>query len=629
MAIEVGTAYISILPSTSKLAPAIRKELGVVESDAKRTGDRAGASFGASFKARAGAALKGLSAAGAAGVTFLGALGVKTAAEMEQSQIAFETMLGSADKARSFIGDLTAFAKATPFEMPGLVKSASSLVAVGVEAKNVIPMLETLGNVTSGMGTGSEGIAQATRALQQMQVKGKITGEEMLQLQEAGVNGWAALAKATGKSVAELQDMSSAGKLGADSVKQLFGAIREGKSFEKFNGLMEKQAVSLTGLWSTFKDTIGQEMMKAIQPLLPLLKEGLVSATETLGPAITGVVNAITDAVGVTKDFVKWVKKNEDVIVPLSATIGVLVLGIAALALQQKIVAAGGLIKWLTGAAKATKAFAVVQGILNVIMAANPIALVVLGIAALVAGFVVAYKKSETFRRIVDGALRGVGDAFTWLKDSVVMPVFRFFGDKIGWLMNKFGDMLIGLSKVPGFGWAREAGLKMKGAAAEARGLGDSLKGIKSPPKVRITVEYGSLQDAVAAADTLMGKLSNIGDYLAQPSNYTVPGNVSGPVPKNPRMATGGIVRPRPGGVDVTVAEVGRPEAVVPLDRYDRLVRASAEGRTFVSSASRVTPTKTEFVITNWRKGEGYLREIAENAIHDDRAFRGAVRGMA
>lgn len=74
-----------------------------------------------------------------------------------------------------------------------------------------------------------------------------------------------------------------------------------------------------------------------------------------------------------------------------------------------------------------TKAQALAQGGLNAVMAANPIFLVVAAVAALTAGFVIAYKKSETFRNIVDGAFKGVRAAASWTADT-----FAAFGRKIG-----------------------------------------------------------------------------------------------------------------------------------------------------------------------------------------------------
>jgi len=73
-------------------------------------------------------------------------------------------------------------------------------------------------------------------------------------------------------------------------------------------------------------------------------------------------------------------------------------------------------------AAAATKAYAGAQWLLNAAMTANPIGLVVVAVAALVAALVIAYKKSETFRRIVNGAFRAVktaaSAAFGWIKSN-------------------------------------------------------------------------------------------------------------------------------------------------------------------------------------------------------------------
>jgi phage-related protein len=83
--------------------------------------------------------------------------------------------------------------------------------------------------------------------------------------------------------------------------------------------------------------------------------------------------------------------------------------------------AAGGLaamIKGLPVVTALTKSWAAVQWVLNAALIANPIGLVVVGLAALSAGLVIAYGKSETFRDVVDGAVRAVGNAFGWLSDK-------------------------------------------------------------------------------------------------------------------------------------------------------------------------------------------------------------------
>lgn len=81
----------------------------------------------------------------------------------------------------------------------------------------------------------------------------------------------------------------------------------------------------------------------------------------------------------------------------------------------------------------ATKVWAGVQWLLNAAMSANPLGVVVLVVAALVAGIVIAYKKSETFRNIVQGAMRAVGAAGLWLWNNALKPAFEHM--RRGWTL--------------------------------------------------------------------------------------------------------------------------------------------------------------------------------------------------
>jgi phage-related protein len=85
----------------------------------------------------------------------------------------------------------------------------------------------------------------------------------------------------------------------------------------------------------------------------------------------------------------------------------------------------------------ATNVMATATGALNTVMALNPITLVVIALAALAAAFVVAYKNSETFRNIVDGAVRAVGDAAIWVKDRFV-DLWNFIKELPQKIVNAF-----------------------------------------------------------------------------------------------------------------------------------------------------------------------------------------------
>jgi len=252
--------------------------------------------------AKAGIAL---AAGAAAGTAALGAIGLKAAASSEQASIAFTSILGDAGKAKAFLADLNRFAAETPFDMPGLRDAASRLLAVGVQTESVIPLMRTLGDATSAMGTGAEGIGRAVTALTQMQVKGKVTGEEMLQLAEAGVPAWDALATVLGVSVAEAQEKVTKGQV---KVADLFKAIETsaGPALGRVKGMMDAQSQSLTGLWSTLKDTFEQGVgammgpaVQAIKGLLPEVTTTLEQGLAAIGPQMTtlatGLVRIVAD----------------------------------------------------------------------------------------------------------------------------------------------------------------------------------------------------------------------------------------------------------------------------------------------------------------------------------------------
>lgn len=195
----------------------------------------------------------GVAAAGAA-LGGLGVYAVKLASDMENTRVAFTTMLGSAEKAGAFIKDLQNFAARTPFEFKGLTESAQQMMAYGIEAKNVIPTLTAVGNAVAAVGGGQDKIARVTTALGQMYAKGTVQAEEMRQLTEAGIPAWEILAKTLNTDVAGAMDMVTKRQVDAQNgVASLVAGMNE-----KFGGMMEKQSKTVTGSFSNLMD--GLEM---------------------------------------------------------------------------------------------------------------------------------------------------------------------------------------------------------------------------------------------------------------------------------------------------------------------------------------------------------------------------------
>lgn len=299
MAIELGSAYISILPSTDKLASGIRRELSSVERSTSSSGSKAGKGWMGGFGAAVKTGMKTGVFAAFAGGSLLAGAGLKTAADLEQATIGFETMLGSAQRANKFLDQIKKTAANTPFELKGLTQSSQKLLAFGFQAKDVIPTLTTLGDAASGLGLGQEGLDRIVMAVGQIQAKGKVQGEELLQLTEAGIPAQKILQNELGLTADQYADLQKKGKiLATDAIPALLNGIKNGTRGQagetaKFGGLMAKQSKSLAGLFSTLKDTALVGMADALKPLIPLIKQGLAGGIKLITPLFGDLAKGI------------------------------------------------------------------------------------------------------------------------------------------------------------------------------------------------------------------------------------------------------------------------------------------------------------------------------------------------
>ena len=190
------------------------------------------------------------------------------AAQLETTTVGFKTMLGSGEAAQGMLDELRTFASKTPFQFTELTKSASRMIAMGTAAKDVIPTLTAVGDAAAGLGLGSAGVDRITLALGQMGAKGKIGGDDLRQLSEAGVPALRYLAEAAGVTTAEMSKMIENGVIPAEQgVRVLVQSMQS-----DFGGLMAEQAKTATGALSNMTDAsealgteIGKRMIPAVQ----------------------------------------------------------------------------------------------------------------------------------------------------------------------------------------------------------------------------------------------------------------------------------------------------------------------------------------------------------------------------
>lgn len=228
-----------------------------------------------------------------------GMMGIRTAMANEQAAIGFKVMLGSAAKAKEFMDELIDFSAKTPFELPQLRTAASALLSTGVEAKRIIPIMEALGDATAAKGYGAEAIQRSVYALQQMSTAGRATGQDMMQLTQAGVPIWESLAASMNKTIPEIKKLGEQGKISADDVMRAIETYA-GAGMTKVKGMMVEQSGTLVGLMSTLKDTINQSLGKMMEPAVESIKKALPGITGTFDALLKSIAPTVNATVGAT-----------------------------------------------------------------------------------------------------------------------------------------------------------------------------------------------------------------------------------------------------------------------------------------------------------------------------------------
>lgn len=406
-----------------------------------------------------------------------GAVGAitKIGAEAEQTSVAFTTLVGSETKAKGMLDEIAKFAAASPFGKLDLTENAKTMLNFGVEIGRVLPLLKQLGDISGG---NKDRLQSLSLVLGQVSAAGRLQGQDNLQFINAGFNPLQELAKMTGKSYAELQDKMSKGQITFENVTQ---AIRHATGAGgKFFGMMDKQSQTAAGKFATIKDIVIQQAVDIygkLQPLISKILDLLIKIVPVISSGIMKVIHGIEHVI----DFVLRFKTE----------IGYLaaVIGVAAVVFNAHAIAMTAYAAVMGIVTAATRIWTGVQWLLNVAMSANPIGLIIIGIAALVAAVVYCWNKFAGFRAFI----------------LTMWDTLKGFGNIIKeYVINRFNDMLSGLGKL-GEALRKLFTGDFKGAAsAAAEGL-KKLSGAESVAK------------AVSSTKQLIGKVG--GNYQAHLQN--------------------------------------------------------------------------------------------------------------
>lgn len=228
-------------------------------------------------------------------------------ADMEQYITSFETMLGSAEKAKDLMSDLQEMANVTPFETTQLTSATQTLLAFGEKVENLQDDLSMLGDISLG---NADKLSSLALVFGQIQSAGRLTGQDLLQLVNVGFNPLQIIAEQTGQSMDNLRTKMENGEISFDMVRQAMqSATAEGGLFYQ---AMEKQSQTLSGMFSTLKDEFAQfgrdsgeeafgDLNEYVGELLAQLEQAksdgtLAAIAEDVGNAVSAVVQTLINA---------------------------------------------------------------------------------------------------------------------------------------------------------------------------------------------------------------------------------------------------------------------------------------------------------------------------------------------
>ncbi|WP_050696611.1 tape measure protein [Anaeromassilibacillus senegalensis] len=313
--------------------------------------------------------------------------------QFEQYETSFAVMLGNMQSAKDLMSDLQDFAAKTPYQLPDVTKAAQLLMNYGVEAKDLITTMTHLGDLSQGQ---ADKLDRISLAYGQMLAKGKVTGEELRQMTEAGVPLTQALADNMGIATSELMGFIEKGQVGIPELDSAIEGLTTGTG--KFAGMMEQQSQTLAGQWSTLKDNMGAFAREIGEEAFAETKSALAGISQEFAELKkSGELSALAKQWGaVFGGITKVVLGTTEALVKHKEMLGALVVAYGAWKVAQEINAAFMLKNKLV-----TEGATVAQAAFNATLSVNPLVLLAGALAVVVGGMLVfAQAADESTRKL-------------------------------------------------------------------------------------------------------------------------------------------------------------------------------------------------------------------------------------
>lgn len=201
---------------------------------------------------------------------------VSSRSEIQSLEVSFRTLLGSQEKAAKLFGELKDYAVSTPMQLNDLAYGAQTLLGFNIELEKVMPVLKAIGDISMG---NRDKFNSLTLAFAQMSATGKLMGQDLLQMINAGFNPLTEISAKTGRSIAALKDDMSAGSISAQMVEDAF--ISATAAGGKFHGMLESQSRTMRGALSNLQGHFSDMLNDMGESTEGIISSG-INAADTL-----------------------------------------------------------------------------------------------------------------------------------------------------------------------------------------------------------------------------------------------------------------------------------------------------------------------------------------------------------
>jgi tape measure domain-containing protein len=292
--VEYANAVEHLKRKHEQAAPAIR--------DVTKASKEAGVSSSSAI-----ASIKGMAAAYLSVQTV--AKSINLASQVEDATIAFEVLTGSAKDGQLLFEQIRKFAAESPVTFSNAADATKTMMSFGVAAQDVQKNLQMLSDVTGG---NNDRFKMLSLAFSQTTAAGRLMGQDLLQMINAGFNPLQQISKTTGETMIELKKRMEDGGISSQEVRQAFEDATSAGGM--FHGMTERLAGTVSGKLNIALSDLEQKAASAGQAMGPLLIQLLDTFTR-LKPILDAVINLIDGisqglgfAIAVVTDLINSVK---------------------------------------------------------------------------------------------------------------------------------------------------------------------------------------------------------------------------------------------------------------------------------------------------------------------------------